>query len=166
MTTEHNAPGRSRSGRFSRNIVTSQRDGQAALMRARGSSYSDIASSLGFSARSGAYAAVERALAATVQEGAAELRQLQLLTLDALQVEAWKVLDRKHLVVSAGKVIVVDGEPLLDSAPTLRSVDTILRLCERRAKLMGLDAPQRHEITAGDLDAEITRLTAQLAEND
>jgi hypothetical protein len=101
-----------------------------------------------------------------VQEGAAELRQLQLLTLDALQVEAWKVLDRKHLVVSAGKVIVVDGEPLLDSAPTLRSVDTILRLCERRAKLMGLDAPQRHEITAGDLDAEITRLTAQLAEND
>jgi hypothetical protein len=135
-------------------------------MRARGETYDEIASALRFGSRSGAYAAVERALTSTVHEGATELRHLQMLTLDALQMAAWAVIDRTHYAVSAGKVVMLNGEPVRDDAPTLRAVDTIVRICERRARLCGLDSPQRHEITVGDLDSEIARLTQQLAAND
>lgn len=153
-------------GRFVRTLTTAQRDAESCRLRARGETYGAIASALGFRDRSGARQAVERCLAATVVEPSEELRAMQLAMLDELTVAALAVLDRRHIVVSAGRVMLVNGEPLLDDAPVLAAIDRLVRIAERRSKLCGLDAPQRHEITVGDLDAEIARLTAQLASND
>jgi len=46
------------------------------------------------------------------------------------------------------------------------AVDRVLRVMERRSRLLGLDAPMRQQlevITDSVLDEEIARLTAQLA---
>jgi hypothetical protein len=51
--------------------------------------------------------------------------------------------------VSHGKVVEDPaGGPLEDSAPRLAAIDRLLRVEERIAKLMGLDAPTRSEIEA------------------
>jgi hypothetical protein len=55
------------------------------------------------------------------QETAAELRQMELARLDEIQLKLW---DKR-------------GDP--------RAADTLLRLFERRSKLMGLDAPVKIE---------------------
>lgn len=49
------------------------------------------------------------------------------------------------------------------------SVDRVLKIMERRARILGLDAPTRHRvevITEDAVDAEIRRLQGELAGND
>lgn len=78
-----------------------------------------------------------------------ELRKVQLERLGEMRQSALEVLERIHLTVSHGKVIKDDyGTPLEDSAPRLAAIDRLLRVEERIAKLMGLDAPTRSEIEA------------------
>lgn len=78
-----------------------------------------------------------------------ELRKVQLERLGEMRQAALEVLERFHYTVSHGKVICdQDGVPLEDDAPRLAAVDRLLRVEERIAKLMGLDAPTRAEIEA------------------
>jgi hypothetical protein len=39
-----------------------------------------------------------------------------------------------------------DGAPLLDDAPVLAAVDRLLKVQERRAKLLGLDVPVKRQV--------------------
>jgi transcriptional regulator with XRE-family HTH domain len=78
-----------------------------------------------------------------------ELRKVQLERLGEMRQSALDVLERIHYAVSHGKVVEdPDGGPLEDSAPRLAAIDRLLRVEERIAKLMGLDAPTRSEIEA------------------
>ena len=96
--------------------------------------------------------AVQRALASIVAEAAPDVRKLELDRLDALQIGALTVLRRPHYVVSAGKIVKGDqGQPLLDDGPTLAAIDELL-LMERRAKLLGLDAPTQVDLKVMTLD--------------
>jgi hypothetical protein len=150
-------------GRFTKQTSTAARDAEAAQLRANGLTYQAIAEKLGLSHRDLARRAVERALAATVREPADELRQLELIRLDALWVEAVKVMTTEHITVNNGRVIEVDGVPLKDDAPTLSAIDRLLKIMERRAKLVGLDSATKVEVLSVDaLDKEIERLTAEL----
>lgn len=159
----HKGQPRSGRGRFVKSLETAKRDAEAAQLRASGKTYDQIADALGFSDRSLARRAVERALAATVREPADELRQLELIRLDALWVEAVKVMTTEHITVNNGRVIVVDGVPLKDDGPTLSAIDRLLKIMERRAKLIGLDSPAKVEVMTIDaLDREIEKLTAEL----
>jgi hypothetical protein len=74
------------------------------------------------------------------------------------------VLERNHVTVSHGRIIRGENEePLLDDGPVLTAIDRLLKIQERRAKLLGLDAPARHEVVTLDaLDTEIARLSAEL----
>ncbi len=55
------------------------------------------------------------------------------------------------------------NEPLRDRAPVLAAIDRLLKIEERRAKLLGLDAPVRAElITIDAIEAEVARLAAEL----
>lgn len=156
--------GRGHNGKFDRTIETAERDAEAARMRSRSVSYQVIADTLGFADRSNARKAVQRALLEIVAEPAAELRELQLAQLDELTVAALGVLDRQHVTVSHGRVIRDDtGAVIEDDAPILAAIDRLLRIQERRAKLLGLDAPSRHEVVTLDaVEAEIQRLSAEL----
>lgn len=150
-------------GRYTRSPATAERDAEAARMRANGSTYDQIATALGFSTRTNARRAIQRALAATVREPADELRQLELVRLDALWVEATKVMTAEHLTVNHGKVVEVDGVPLKDDGPVLSAIDRLLKIMERRAKLVGLDAPAKVQVMSLDaIDAEIEQLSAEL----
>lgn len=134
-------------------------------MRARNHTYQEIADALGYGDRANAYRAVQKALAAVPVEAVEELRRLHMARLDYLATQALAVLEREHLTISQGGRIVTDddGRQILDDGPVLAALDRLLRIQERQAKLMGLDAPSRHEVMTLDaLDARIAELAAQL----
>ncbi len=150
-------------GRFTKQSATAVRDAEAAQLRADGLTYQAIADRLGMSHRDLARRAVERALAATVREPADELRQLELIRLDALWLEAVKVMTTEHVTVNQGRVVELDGLPIKDDGPTLAAIDRLLKIMERRAKLVGLDSASKVEVLSVDqLDREIAKRTAEL----
>jgi len=158
---------RDRSGRFTRTIEHAEQDAAAARLRARGMTYEQIATELDYCDRAAARAAVERALVATVTEPAAEVRQMELARLDEMYRAALAVLERRHFAVSHGKIVYHGVTPLEDDGPVLQAIDRMIRIMERRAKLLGLDAPTKVEvITLDAIEAEIRRLSAELGESD
>jgi hypothetical protein len=146
---------------------TAQRRKQAIDMRMAGASYQQIADDLGYTTRGAACQDVTRALETAVVEQARSVeayREEELQRLDLLLTEAWAVLQRQHVTVSHGRIVRDEmDQPILDDGPTLSAIDRILKIQERRAKFLGLDAPQRHEVVSIDaVDLEIQRLTAEL----
>lgn len=98
---------------------------QALELRKAGVSYAVIAEKVGYSGPSGAFRAVDSALKRTLQDPADEVRRLEIERLDAMLLGVW---------------------------PRARSGDdeaiaTVLRIMTRRAKLLGLDAPVKKDIT-------------------
>ena len=94
-------------------------------LRSAGLSFREIARELKV-APATAYKAVARGLAAVnagCREQAQELRALEALRLDQLQAALWER--------------ATDGD--------VRAIDRILRIMERRARLLGLDEPERRE---------------------
>ena len=108
-----------------RRVQAHERQKQALQLRTAGVAYEEIAARLGYRGRSGAYAAVMRALRATLQEPADELRTLELERLDRLLLGVW-------------------GQAAKGNQG---AVDRALRIMERRAKLLGLDAPSKTELS-------------------
>ncbi|MFI9200172.1 hypothetical protein [Streptomyces sp. NPDC053048] len=125
-----------------------RRDAEAAELRAKGWHYRRIAEHLGIDVHT-AHQAVQRALKAIVQEPAEEVRTLELERLDRLYERAVEVLERRHVTVSQGKIIYEGGEPLADDGPVLQAIDRLLRIQERRAKLLGLDAATKTQVSGG-----------------
>jgi hypothetical protein len=155
-----------RSGKYVRTTDTAQRDAEAARLRSDGLSYQQIADKLGYSHRENARRAVSRALLAIVAEPAEDLRALELARLDQMWIDVLEVLRREHVTVSHGRVIYSEetGQPIIDDGPVLSAIDRLLRIQDRRAKLLGLDAPSKHEVVTIDaIDAEIAKLEAEQA---
>lgn len=150
-----------------RRVNVALRRAKALEMRAAGAKYEEIRQALGYSSRGAATQDVQRALAATVREVADEVRQLELMRLDQMWVEVLKVLRRQHVTVSNGRVVTLDDQPIEDDGPVLQAIDRLLRIQERRAKLLGLDAPKQVEVITGDLiDREIQRLEQELEQRE
>lgn len=147
--------------------AVAERRSEAIKMRRDGVRYEDIAAALGYNSRGAAVQDVQRALATMVSEPAEELRALELQRLDAMWQAALEVLVREHITVSNGKVVTLNGEPIKDDGPVLNAIDRLLRIQERRAKLLGLDAPAKHEVVTLDaIESEIRKLNDELARAD
>jgi hypothetical protein len=178
-------PTRGGNGRFSRSIKTARRDAEAAALRDQGLTYQQIADELDMGNKGDAYHAVERAIASLPREPAEAVRAIELQRLDAMYRAAMGVLQREHVTVSHGHVIRrqvgverdadgierldMDGNPIplfediLDDGPILAAIDRLLKIQERRAKLLGLDAPAKLEVLTLDaIDAEIRKLQSEL----
>jgi hypothetical protein len=139
-------------------------------MRLAGMDWQAIADRLDYSSRGAACQDVTRALEAHIAEQRTSLevyRETELMRLDQLTVEVIRVLKGRHYVVTQSGKIVDDprtGAPILDDGPVLHAVDRLLKIQDRRAKLLGLDAAQRMEVLSLDaIDAAISELNAQLA---
>jgi len=97
---------------------------QALQLRIAGVSYQSIADALGYKHASGAHKAVSSALKKTLQEPADDLRSLELARLDsAMQAIAASVKQGQY-----------------------GAIDRLLKIMERRAKLLGLDAPAKLDV--------------------
>ncbi len=133
-------------------IDVAHRRTRAANMRRSGHSWQEIADELGYDCRQSAFTDVRRAreqAEAEMKESLAELKETEVDRLDALTAKAWQIMDHKHLALSGGKVVTVgpEGEEteLTDDGPALDAIRTLLRIAERRSKLLGLDAPVKVE---------------------
>ncbi|MEN6535335.1 MAG: hypothetical protein ABFD89_16845 [Bryobacteraceae bacterium] len=131
----------------SRHVRARRRENVVLDLRMAGKTYRRIATELGISP-AGAFKVLDRALARLRQqtsEVAERLLQIELERLDALQLAQW---DKA-----------TDGD--------LRAVDAVLRIMERRARLLGLDAPVENRLDVdfprGDIDAEIEQLLCKVA---
>lgn len=122
-------------------IDSKKREARVFELRIQGGTFDQIANEVGYSGPSGAWQAYQRVKSEFIYESVDESRQLELMRLDELQVAVW---DRA-----------INGE--------LPAAHCVLKIMDRRAKLLGLDKPEKVEvnkwdINAEDLDAEVERI--------
>lgn len=102
------------------------RASKALELRMEGKTFEVIAEELGYAGKQGAYEAVRRSLAEITREPAEELIRLDLERLDVL----WQI---QYLNAQGGDV---------------QAMAACMKIMERRARLLGLDAPEKREVTA------------------
>lgn len=129
---------------------------RAVQLRMAGMTFTEIANALGYSNRGGAHKAVSRALKKWGWNTVDEYRQIELQRLDALTTRYWPAAMGKAERRDENGEIIDPGTP-----PDPNAANMVMRLMERRARLLGLDAPQQidlgmnvQEKTAGEEDVE------------
>lgn len=122
-------------------ISATERQRRALEMRKAGKSYQAIAETLGYASTGGAHKAVHSALTKTLSEPADAVRQLELARLDALLEALWP-----GATGAKAAPWEEDGRP--ESEVDVERVDRVLKIMERRAKLLGLDAPTKADVTS------------------
>lgn len=108
-----------------------EREVQIVKLRRQGHTWDEIAQQLGYADKSGPQKAYLRAAARVVQEDIQDIRALEAERLDNLQNAYW--LDAMAGDVPAGT--------------------QVLRIMERRAKLLGLDSPIKQQVEVITYDA-------------
>jgi len=118
-------------------------------LRQMGITFDVIAEEAGYASPGSAYNAYKRALLRTLQEPADQIREFETARLDRLISGVWEK--------------ALNGE--------IPAIMAVLKILERRAKLLGLDAPSKvqQEVTifegGSEIDAEVRRLAYLIAEN-
>lgn len=102
-----------------RRLVVMERQRQALELRKEGHTFAVIATKLGWKDQRGAFEAVKSALKKVLRPPAETLRTLDLERLDTALLSLWPR--------------VRTGDP--------KAINTMLRILERRARLLGLDSP-------------------------
>lgn len=136
-------------GRYVRSPENVARDAEAArLYGEEGLSYREIAKHFGWAHHSSAMTAVERGLrdAAAPAKGARERREREL---QFLWESALEIFDNHHVVVSNGRVVELDGEPIPDDSPRLQALDQLRKINESWRRLDGTDRPAKVEHSGG-----------------
>ena len=113
---------------------------EALQLRLEGKTYTEIAEHMGKSV-STVHGYVTGSLAEVTKEDAQQLRDVEAARLDALQHAIW---DKA-----------IDGD--------LSAIDRVIKIIDRRARLLGLDAPQQVAVNNGmdvDIDAAVDKLIA------
>ena len=111
-----------------RTITMRRREAQSFTLRMAGENFQSIADIVGYADPSGAFRAFNRALDRLIIEEPNEMRLLELSRLDAVQIETYRQAE--------------EGQ--------LSAVDRLLKIQERRSKLMGLDTPVQVEVAGKD----------------
>lgn len=118
---------------------TRARAAEAVRLRAEGLPYREIAEQLGFSSENAANKAVLALMRRTETEAVDELRTLETVRLDRLWRSAVRGIERSE-----------KSEQGVSAA----LITAAVRVSERRARLLGLDAPARVDMGAADVDLE------------
>ena len=122
------------------------KDAEVVKIRRGGLTWDMIAERVGYNSPASAHAAYQRASVRIVQDDIEAIRKIETERLDMAQSAIWNK--------------VLQGE--------IPAVQALIRIQERRAKLLGLDQPfrQQIEVTSYDgntIDAEVSRLVELLA---
>ncbi|HTI77439.1 MAG TPA: hypothetical protein VL634_20740 [Mycobacterium sp.] len=131
-----------------------ERDDRIVKLKREGKSFQQIADELGIS-KSGAILGFQRVKARVNERADANYeayRDEQLARIATMRAVVEDVVHAKHVTISNGHVVSriigedeetgrpIYGEPYEDDAPVLAAVDRMIKLDEREAKLLGLDA--------------------------
>lgn len=106
-----------------RRISAAEKQRLVLELRKSGATFEEIAEQAGYASKSGAYKAFETALKKTLQEPADELRQIARERLNKMLNSLWPY--------------VLKGSP--------RHTEVALKIMDREAALLGLDAPKQVE---------------------
>lgn len=146
-----------------------KRDREACRLSAIGHSPDEIAEMLNLTDRTTglpdprrAIAAVRRGLAAVYRFTADETKVQELQSLDEMERHLWGQLRKEHVLVQQGRVIMIEGQVVQDERFVLETLDRILKIKERRAKYLGLDAQVRLSVEADQIGSEISQLIAMI----
>lgn len=150
-----------------------KRDREAARLKAIGHSLEEIAEALNltdsitgeFDPRRAAKA-VQRGLTTVYRFSIDEMRLQELESLDEMERHLWQQLRREHVLVQQGRVIMIEGQVVQDERFVLEALDRILKIKERRAKYLGLDAQVRVSVEADQIGGEIASLIAMINATD
>lgn len=150
-----------------------KKDREAARMAATGHSPLEIAATLGLTdSLTGepderrAVKAIQRGLTAVYRFTVNEARLQELESLDEMERHLWQSLRREHVLVQQGRVIMIKGQTVQDERFVLECLDRILKIKERRAKYLGLDAQVRVSVEADQIGGEIASLIAAINASD
>jgi hypothetical protein len=128
-----------------------EKDHRAAEMRSRSMTYEQIGNQLGVT-RQAAHQMVQRAINDIPKDGGEQALAMELMKLDYIERRAFVIATTKHPVISNGGKVVLrsGGVEIEDDTPILKALDTLLKVSQTRAKLLGLNAPTRTELTGKD----------------
>lgn len=150
-----------------------KRDREASRLAAIGHSPEEIAELLNLTdAITGEYdprravAAIRRGLTAVYRFTSDETKLQELQSLDEMERHLWQSLRREHVLVQQGRVIMIEGQVVQDERFVLEALDRILKIKERRAKYLGLDAQVRLSVEADQIGGEIAQLIAMINATD
>lgn len=150
-----------------------KRDREASRLKAIGHTLDEIAEILQLTdSVTGEYdprraaKAVRRGLTAVYRFTTDETRLQELQSLDEMERHLWASLRREHVLVQQGRVIMVEGQTVQDERFVLEALDRILKIKERRAKYLGLDAQVRVSVEADQIGGEIAQLIAAINATD
>lgn len=115
---------------------------RALELRKAGFTYQRIADSLGYKSASGAHKAVASALKKTLQEPSDVVRMLEIERLDTMLSSIWSSVKQGQYGAQ----------------------DRAIKIMERRARLLGLDAPARTDITSGGEELNVGMTPEQIAQ--
>jgi len=166
---QNELPHRDGHGQFVRSVESVERDAEALRLKGRGMSLQRISDQLGYGDKGNVSRAITRAVDAVQAPAVREYVAQQLDVLDDLTCAALAVLEREHIVVSDGRIVyegpqpaegeVDDRSPLRDDGPVLAAIDRMLRIAERRSRLLGLDAATKSEAAVTvDVSGEVAAL--------
>lgn len=142
--------------RSTRRMNTEQRAERAAQayeLRLQGLTVAAIGRELGI-ATTTAHDLLTEYSAARLDPLTEEYRRLELDRLDDYTRKAYEVLEAEHVVVQHGKVVYdpETGAPMRDLGPKLAALDRLVRISERRSRLLGLDAVIKADVTITPVD--------------
>lgn len=115
------------------NIAITQKHLKAMELRKAGLSFDQIAKQLGYKNSSCAHYAVRACLKKIIQEPAKEIRDMEVARLDDMLLSIWGEVRKGHLGAH----------------------DRALKIMERRAKLLGLDAPTKIDFDDAPMPVQI-----------
>lgn len=146
--------------------ATAERDAVILGMRREGMSQAEIARRTGLEQGTVAKA-IKRGVNDLMEQSAAESRGLERLRYDWLEKVLVDTIRGRYYVVNNGRVMLdpcdPEDTPLEDPKPRIEAAGVLIRLWERRSKLLGMDMPQQHEVRhITEVDADIERLLGEL----
>lgn len=132
------------------NLDASQRAREALELRRQGKQWAEIADELGYADRASAYNAAKRLLDRTEFESVEEYRAIEADRLD----EAHRI--------QAEALVQLANSRALDAIPP--AVNALVKISDRRSKLLGLDAPTRVDVahSGEDFAATAARLMKEI----
>lgn len=153
------------------NPLTASRWKKAVELRLAGWTYTQIADACGYSDHSSARYAIRRSLQFTLSEPADELRSLESVRVDHLMSLVWP----KESDTEPTQENLDIGDPVQRArdkdnrekdrlARLYAKVDRVVKLMERRSKLLGIDAPMLHKVEA-EIQTPPTELSTVILEN-